>query len=639
MVRRTTGRRDGRGNIIRRARFAAIAVVAVCALALAVSPSCSGGLIRPLFESQQDFTVFHLQNFSLPALSKDGGVFQFWFETDVARYPVLRFVVVGQELWPPEYHDHDPEDLPSGFSSLGTLTSTQFQFDLPEEVEIGDIRTVFLTVEPTGPDDGVMSGSILLVGGVNVRGRANMTFDADNSYGGLPNVFLSPAGSFMLAIPTNRPAAETSSIGSFARGFESMQVRRVSQNGDDVTPPQWLDENAVGILTAFYDDASGAIQITFAEAEDADSPPVSYFAYWQEGYEVDFEDALVNGRVVALDITGQESAPFSATLTADDIPDIDGPVSVSVLARDSADPVNETEPLAQNINRSNARDWLTVGPGDYMPPTWITGRGIISGSYNDLGDEIAIRFGEAVDPFSIPITYVLYWQAGNELDYAAAQAQGRVIELNITGQEEAPYTATLTVEDIPALGDAVSLAVHARDSAVPYNETPVYFPHPTLPAGNDWLTVVPGDPFYKGIWFVTIPEGETEPVSSLVLPDLSDVPGWAYQAWAFHQTSEILVSLGRFKDPSAPAMDGKGPHAGPGMPFNAPGRDLISTDYDFRDAAWLIFITVEPDPDTSEGGFAWRLLSVSSDPDMLPGREKEMVRFSGSPPFGVVRIL
>ncbi len=628
------------GRIPKKRKGAFIAFVAAMALFAALAASCGGGLIRPLFESGDEFTVFQLQNFSLPTLANDGGVFQFWVETESERFSVLRFVVVDSVLWPPEYHDHEPGNLPPGFTSIGTLTNTQIQFELPEEIEKSDIETVYLTVEPVGPDDGVMSGSILLAGGVNVRGRANMTFDTENVFGGLPNVFQAPAGKIMLAIPTNRPPAQASAAPVKRNPAANIPLpqRRASQDGEE-TPPAWTLASQAGILTAVFNEGASTIDITFGAAEDEDTPPVSYVAYWQEGFSIDFADARENGRAIALDISGQEDAPYSATITAADIPDIDGPISISVLARDSADPPNETEPLAQNLTHSNGRDWLTVGPGDYMPPTWTEGRGIISGAYNILGTEIDIRFGEAVDALTPPVSYVLYWQQGNELNYALAQEQGRVITLGVSGQEDAPFSITLTADDISAIGENLSLAVHARDSANPPNETPVYFPHPTLAGGNDWITVVAGNPFYQGVWFVTVPEGETEPVSSLNLPDLTEVPGWAYQAWAFHQTDNVLESLGRFKNPAAPAMDGQGPHAGQGAPYNAPGRDFLGTEYDFRNPAWLFYITIEPDPDTSLAGFAWRLLSVGANADMGPADEREMVRFTGTPPFGVVRIL
>lgn len=638
-IRRQAGRRIIRRRVIKNRCGAVTVLIAAMALFAALAASCGGGIIRPLFESGDEFTVFQLQNFSLPTLSKDGGVFQFWVETETERFSVLRFVVVDSVLWPPEYHDHDLADLPPGLAQIGTLTNTEVQFDLPEEIEKSDIETVYLTVEPIGPDDGVMSNSILLAGGVNVRGRANMTFDTENAHGGLPNVFQSPAGKIMLAIPTNRPPAQASAATKRNWNATSpIPFRKTSQDGD-TAPPVWTDENQTGILTAVFNTGSSAIDITFGAAEDEATPPVSYVAYWQEGYSIDFEDARENGRTIALDITGQENAPYSATITAANIPGIDGPISISVLARDAADPPSETEPLAQNINHSNGRDWLTVGPGDYMPPTWTLGRGITSGTYNVLGTEIDIRFGQAVDALTPPVTYVLYWQQGNEINYALAQEQGRVITLDVSDQAEAPYSYKLTGEDISNMGENLSLSVHARDSANPPNETPVYFPHPTLAGGNDWVTAVAGNPFYQGVWFVTIPEGETEPVSSLNLPDLTDVPGWAYQAWAFHQTDNTLESLGRFKNPAAPAMDGQGPHAGQGAPYNAPGRDFLGTEYDFRNPAWLFYITIEPDPDTSLAGFAWRLLSVGGDADMSPTDELEMVRFTGTPPFGVVRIL
>ncbi len=484
--------------------FRLIFALAVAICLLSICASCSNGVVRSLFENPQDSTVFQLQNFSLPILPIDAGIYQFWYEINEEQTSLLRFIVVGTSLWPPEYLDYDPKELPSGFSNLGTLSNTELQIELPEGVSRTDIDVLYLTVEPMGEDDGVMSDSILLVGKLNVRGRANMALDTQNEYGGLPNVF-DADGSVMLSVPTNQPASgDTSQLSTF---FDKLTNKLTSQDGD-TTPPEW--ENGFGIISASYNDDSTEIAITFGSAIDADSPPVSY---------------------------------------------------------------------------------------------------------------------------------VLYWQAGNSIDFTDDTVKSKAILLDITGQDTAPYTATIDSEDIASVGSTISLAVHARDAATPQNETAPLDPHPTHPDGKDWLTITPDNPWYKGVWFVSIPEGETDPAASLTLPDLTDVPGWTYEAWAYRSSEQVLLSLGRFKNPKAVDSDAGGPQAGEGAPFAAPGSDYLASEYDFRASGWQFYVTVEPNPDTNTAGFAWQLLTVNSKTDVAEKEAIPLTPYAGNQPFGVARIL
>lgn len=471
-------------------------------LALAFAPACSGGFVRSLFENPGDSTVFQVQNLSLSALPTDGGVYQFWYAIDEVNTSILRFIIVGTSLWPVEYLDYEPADLPASLKSYGTLSNTELEIELPEGKSRSDIDTLFLTVEPIGEDDGIMSDSILLSGKLNVRGRANMALDSDNEYSGLPNVF-DGTGSIMLAAPTNQPA-ETSQI--------------------------------------------------------------------------------------------------------------------------SAIPSDDT---AKGISQD----------GDTTPPEWIVGYGIISATYNTDDTEIAITFGSAGDADSPPVSYVLYWQAGDSIDFDDNTVKANSILLDITGQDAAPYTSSFTSTEISAIGSTVSLAVHARDSAAPQNETAALDPHPTHPSEKDWLTVTPANPWYKGVWYVNIPDGATEPVASLTLPDLTEVAGWTYESWAYNSADQTLLTLGRFKNPKAVDSDAGGVQAGEGEPYAAPGSDYLSSEYDFRVSTWQFFITVEPEPDTDEAGFAWRLLTVNAKTDVTESEAIPLTPYTGNQPFGVARIL
>ena len=154
------------------------------------------------------------------------------------------------------------------------------------------------------------------------------------------------------------------------------------------------------------------------------------------------------------------------------------------------------------------------GGGDTDPPAWLSGFGIISAQYNTDNTAVDIVFGEAEDADSPPVTYFVYWQEGDILDYADALANGRVFSVDVSAQTS-PYTYSITTADGVTVSQdtTLSIAVHARDSAEFPNETPVYNPHPIHPGGADWLVAVPGEPPVDNppTWLVTIGITEAQP--------------------------------------------------------------------------------------------------------------------------------
>ncbi len=159
------------------------------------------------------------------------------------------------------------------------------------------------------------------------------------------------------------------------------------------------------------------------------------------------------------------------------------------------------------------------GPGgDIDPPTWQSWFGIVSAQYTETNDAINISFGKAIDDVSPPVVYVAYWQTGDTLDYADALANNRYVVLDTTGQTDPPFTATLTAADGLTLGGNVSIGVHARDSASPFNETTALNPHPFNPNGLDWIIAVPGTPPGDDppVWGATIGITEADPGNTSV---------------------------------------------------------------------------------------------------------------------------
>lgn len=176
------------------------------------------------------------------------------------------------------------------------------------------------------------------------------------------------------------------------------------------------------------------------------------------------------------------------------------------------------------------------GGGDTTPPVWQTGFGIISSSYNIDNSEINITFGVATDANTPPVKYAAYWQTGTELVYAGARADNRFVILDVTGQTESPLTATLTAADGLPIGEVISIGVHARDSAIPFNETAELSPHPFNPGGLDWIVTSPGGggEDTAPVWQTTQGISEAQPGNTTV------TVGWGN---AFHPEGAVTYEI------------------------------------------------------------------------------------------------
>lgn len=176
------------------------------------------------------------------------------------------------------------------------------------------------------------------------------------------------------------------------------------------------------------------------------------------------------------------------------------------------------------------------GGGDTTPPVWQTGFGIISSSYNIDNSEINITFGVATDANTPPVKYAAYWQTGTELVYAGARADNRFVILDTSGQTESPLTATLTAADGLPIGEVISIGVHARDSAIPFNETAELSPHPFNPGGLDWIVTSPGGggEDTAPVWQTTQGISEAQPGNTTV------TVGWGN---AFHPEGTVTYEI------------------------------------------------------------------------------------------------
>ncbi len=208
----------------------------------------------------------------------------------------------------------------------------------------------------------------------------------------------------------------------------------------DTIPPMWVSD--VGIISAELDDPT-SISFTFGQAVDADSPPVKYALYWQEGPgPVNFGSA--HARVY--EVSGEEPIPYTRILS-------DGIVeeqmySLSVRAFD--DLGNETA----NVN------YLNVGggsPDDTTPPAWTSEEGITGAVAGD--GQVTVTWGEATDAESEPVMYLLF---------VAEAAEGVDWE---TPYNTYPSGTLSTVVGSLSNDVEYEFGVRARDSSVNQNTT------------------------------------------------------------------------------------------------------------------------------------------------------------------------
>ena len=208
------------------------------------------------------------------------------------------------------------------------------------------------------------------------------------------------------------------------------------QPGTDVTPPVWLD--TVGIQQLVPGDAS--IRLEFGEATDADSPPVSYRVYYQQGTDVLFDE---NTASVSFD--SNFPPPYLTGLTNDQ------EYAVVVRAYDAAG------------NEEKNMETLAATPAaglDNLPPTWDTTVGV-QGLLPGNG-HMDIWWNSATDADSPPVSYRVYWEQGDQgiTDYELAVSENRYLDTDQLLCQVEPLENDLTY----------SFAVRARDSAPTPNE-------------------------------------------------------------------------------------------------------------------------------------------------------------------------
>ncbi|MEZ5338350.1 MAG: fibronectin type III domain-containing protein [bacterium] len=234
--------------------------------------------------------------------------------------------------------------------------------------------------------------------------------------------------------------------GTDERGALSNRADFYPVDQGDTTPPYWLDTVGVQQLVP----SSEQIRVEFGNAEDSQSPPVSYRVYWEETTEGSL-DPFDYGSAQSEDVT---ESPFTITgLTNEQY------YRVAVRAVDSAEPPNEE----QNLKVLGA----LVEPRDVYPPEWQDSTGLVTMFYGD--GRAVLGYSHAIDNTadengtwsSGPVRYRIYYGPGQTPDFDNAT----VIEIEDQG---APYNYSL-IEDLDTEVDRW-FVVRAVDSADPENE-------------------------------------------------------------------------------------------------------------------------------------------------------------------------
>jgi len=214
----------------------------------------------------------------------------------------------------------------------------------------------------------------------------------------------------------------------------------------DTTPPVW--ESDIGIVSLEkVTSPSVQLRFTFGKATDADTPPVRYRVYWQEGSLLDWATAHTRDFT---SFSPDEPAPYARSLGESDGIQGDKDYAVGVRAFDSASPANFT---------TNANYLTTAGgPVDTTPPEWVDAEGI---SHATAGDgQVTITWGEATDADSPPVVYLVYY---------AESAVG--IDWEAPAEREVTAPATNTTITELTNGVEYEFGVRARDSAPTANST------------------------------------------------------------------------------------------------------------------------------------------------------------------------
>lgn len=214
----------------------------------------------------------------------------------------------------------------------------------------------------------------------------------------------------------------------------------------DTTPPEW--ESDIGIVSLEkVTTPQVQLRFTFGKATDADTPPVAYRVYWQEGSILDWATSQTRDFT---EFSPEEPLPYARALTASDGIQAENDYAVGVRAFDSASRPNFT---------TNANYLTTAaGPVDTTPPEWVLEEGITSATPGD--GQVSITWGEATDADSPPVAYLIYY---------AESAAG--VDWEAPAQREVTPPATGTT--ITNLTNSVEyeFGVRARDSAPMPNVT------------------------------------------------------------------------------------------------------------------------------------------------------------------------
>jgi len=201
---------------------------------------------------------------------------------------------------------------------------------------------------------------------------------------------------------------------------------------NDFEPPAWVD--TIGIVTA--EPGDHGFRVTFGSAVDAQSPPVRYRVYFAKSTQLRYDTAP---------FLEADSSPFSLVGMENN-----SGYTLAVRAIDSADRYDP--PISPNEESNTVTLYATPSStaGDVTPPTWDDTVGVVHIMPGE--GSMRVEFGPADDEDSPPVSYTVYYQEGDVVDFSAAtqslDADTHYPPTFVTGLTDAqPYAFVVRAKD------------------------------------------------------------------------------------------------------------------------------------------------------------------------------------------------
>lgn len=571
--------------------------------------------------------VLRVQLAGLPDLGVRGGTYEGWLRVDGTLFSTGKFRIDATTT-PPRVMSEDRR------RDFGPIDDVAFG---PSNTRLGEgfpfvqgATEWFVTIEPETDDDGEPSDLVILGGFFN-GAAADLDASGLTSMGGPGIGDLSTAtGSVLLANPTGG--------GTAANGvwFVSDAMLGTPSLGLPPAPGSWR-------YAAWITDGTQTLPLgTFTDpaAPDSDAGTFAGAGPAGIGYEApgqDFVNAFTTPGTEPLDLA---SGQWTVSITLEPEPD-DSPDPFPLVLLSQLIPTTAIEDMvdvsAGEIGMVAADDLPSLAVASSGTGWFLTGAGLpdlVGGgtaeyalwSRTGMAETELARFvvDPALDAITSPdgttvfgTTQLFVIDPVNSGLGAGFPAPLAAEELFITVEGTRATTAGGGTPSVSALlaGEVVSGQGVLTPNGSANRGVGDFL---LRPAGRFFLRT-PTDDSLGGIandrsgiyfrrFFFTLTGSGLQAPSGLELPRLRG--GWRYEGWVSEQGTGRRFSTGRFADPNTADEDAAtfpGAEAGELPPgFAVPGQDFLLTTSGVNvpgpltlGAGWTVFVTLEPNPDTS----------------------------------------